>query len=521
MKSKAITIFELLLAASFAGFWSSVLAQTITGRISGTVLDANGSAIVGATVKVTNEGTNQTRTTMTDPNGFYVVTNLQVGVYTVSVEHQGFKKASKTGSDLVADGRLTVDFAMEPGAVTEVVEVSAAAGETVNSTSGEVARVIDQSQVQELALNGRNYMQLTTLIPGAPLLNDDQLGLMTGLSVSQPVNGSRGNANSLAVDGGFNLDSGSNGSQINNVGIDFIREVNIKTSNFSAEYGRNSGAAINVVTRSGQNKYSGSVFEYLRNDKLDANTFFNNMRTPVVERPALRYNNFGWSLGGPIIRDKFFFFAGMEWKYIRRFTGSTLRTIPTRADRNGDFSFRLRGPDGVVGTADDGVLRDPLNPTNTCVAPVIQNGNVTTPAIRTGCFPNNTIPASRITPDGKALAAVYAAMEREAVSYTDTPTGNNALYQGRNPFDFRQEFVRLDYRFNERHTIYGRYLHDDYNLIDPFGTFIGSELPTIPTNRRRPGYGIQAAHVWMVRPTLINEVKVNTSWNEQRVPPVG
>src|SRR5262245_1278333 len=302
--NRRITPFAvLLMVIVYCGFSDAVLAQTITGSISGTVVDPNGSAIVGATVKVTNEGTNQTRTTMTDPNGFYVVTNLQVGVYTVSVEHQGFKKASKTGSDLVADGRLTVDFGMEPGAVTEVVEVTAAAGETVNSTSGEVARVIDQSQVQELALNGRNYMQLTTLIPGAPLLNDDQLGLMTGLSVSQPVNGSRGNANSLAVDGGFNLDSGSNGSQINNVGIDFIREVNIKTSNFSAEYGRNSGASINVVTRNGENKFHGSAFEFLRNEKLDANNFFNNARD--LKRPALRYNNFGFSFGGPIIKDKF------------------------------------------------------------------------------------------------------------------------------------------------------------------------------------------------------------------------
>src|SRR5262249_55213204 len=172
-------------------------------------------------------------------------------------------------------------------------EIVAATGETVNSTSGEVARVIDQSQVQELALNGRNYLQLTTLIPGAPLLNDDQLGLMTGLSVSQPINGTRGNQNLLTVDGGFNPDSGSNGSQINNVGVDFIREVNIKTSNFSSEYGRNSGSSINVVTRSGDNQFHGSAFEFLRNDKLDANNFFNNARN--VARPALRYNDFGFS----------------------------------------------------------------------------------------------------------------------------------------------------------------------------------------------------------------------------------
>jgi hypothetical protein len=507
----------LLLTALLA---VSALTQTIVGRISGTVTDATGATLPGAKVQITNEATGITRDTITDPNGFFVVTNLPVGHYRVTVEADGFKKATRTGYDLVADGRLTVDFKLETGAVTETIEVVASTGETVNSTSGEVARVIDQSQVQELALNGRNYMQLASLIPGAPLIgSDDALALTTSLSVSQPINGSRGISNNLTVDGGFNLDSGSNGSQINNVGIDFIREVNIKTSNFSAEYGRNSGASINVVTRGGGNKFNGSAFEYLRNEKLDANNFFNNSRR--LNRAPLRFNNFGWSLGGPIIKDKFFFFAGMEWKYIRQFTAANLRTLPTRAERDGDFSFRLRGPDGVVGTADDGVLRNPANALNTCVAPVITNGVVTTQANRTGCFAGNKIPMNLITPDGRAIANVYTAMEKAASSYVDNAAANNALFQGSNPFNFRQEIVRLDYRFNERHTMYGRYLHDDYNLIDPFGTFINSQLPTIQTNRRRPGYGIQVAHTWLLKPTLINEAKITTSWNRQRIPPVG
>jgi hypothetical protein len=156
---------------------SAAGAQTIFGRISGTVADASGAAVPGATVRITNEATQLTRDVTTDPNGFYVATNLPVGAYRVTVEAQGFKKSAKTGYELVADGRLTVDFTLEPGEVTESVEVTGAAGETVNSTSGEVARVIDQSQVQDLALNGRNYMQLTSLIPGAPLLTDDQLEL--------------------------------------------------------------------------------------------------------------------------------------------------------------------------------------------------------------------------------------------------------------------------------------------------------------------------------------------------------
>jgi Carboxypeptidase regulatory-like domain len=518
MYRKVITIAALFLAAGFG--WNA-LAQAVTGRISGAVTDGAGAAIAGASVIITNTSTNISRTVTTDPNGFYVATSLAVGNYSVTVERQGFKRASKTGYDLTADGRLTVDFTLEAGAVTESVEVVAAAGETVNSTSGEVARVVDQKQVQQLALNGRNYLQLTTLVPGVPLLsgNDDQLGLTTSLSVAQSVNGSRTNANLLTVDGGFNLDSGSNNSQVNNIGIDFIREVSIKTSNFSAEYGRNAGASINIVTRSGENKFHGSAFEFFRNDKLDANTFINNANG--VAKPTLRFNDFGFALGGPIIKDKLFFFGGSEFKYIRRLSASSSRNMPTRAERNGDFSSRLAGPDGVPGTADDGVLRDPRQPANTCAAPTIANGAITKAAVRTGCFPNNTIPADRLTADGKAIANVYNAMEKLAASFKDTPTANNSVFQQPNPFDNREDLVRIDYRYSDKHTIYGRYTHDKYDLIDPFGTFINSQLPTIPTNRLRPGYSVQLGHTWLINPSLINEAKITSAWNGQRIPPVG
>ena len=504
--NRRITPFAaLFLVIIFGGLSGGALAQTITGRISGTVTDANGGAVPGVTVKIINEATQQVRSAMADSNGFYVATNLPVGNYSVTVEHQGFKKATKTGYNLVADGRLSVDFTLETGAVTESVEVVAATGEAVNSVSGEVARVIDQSQVQELALNGRNYLQLTTLIPGAPLLEDNALSLTTSLSVSQPINGNRGNSNLLTVDGGYNLDSGSNGSQINNVGIDFIREVKIQTSNFSAEYGRNAGASINVVTRTGGNQYHGGAFENIRNDKFDANNVFNVSRghdangKEIVPRPPLRFNNFGFNFGGPIIKDKFFFFGGIEWKYIRQLTSTALQTLPTRAERTGDFSGR-----STV------FLKDPSK-SGTC--------NATT---QTACFPNpKVIPANLISADGKAIAAVYTAMEKRALSYVDTPTGNNALFAEPNPFDNREDLIRLDYRINERHNVYGRYIHDKYDLIDPYGTFINSPLPTIPTNRLRPGFSYQVGHTWMVQSNLINEVKVNAAWNGQRIPPVG
>jgi Carboxypeptidase regulatory-like domain/TonB-dependent Receptor Plug Domain len=482
-----------------------VQGQTIFGRISGTVRDNQGAVVPNASITVTDKTTNLTRTTTTDESGFYTVTNLPVGTYAILAEQKGFKKALRADNVLAADARLTIDVTLEPGELSETVQVAATSGgETVNTTSGEVARVVDKRQVQDLALNGRNYMQLVTLIPGSVILDEDQLALTTSLSISQAaINGNRPNYNNLTVDGGFNMDSGSNNSQINNVGIDFIEEVKIQTSNFSAEYGRNSGAAVNIVTRSGGNSYHGSLLEYFRNDKLDARRFF----APV--RATLRFNNFGWNFNGPIKKDKLFFFGGQEWKYIRQLSDATRRTLPTRAERTGDFSARsgtLNVPTGYTA----------INPATGAVVPAGQP----IPGRNLANLRLNGAPAG-ITPDGAAIAAVYNSMEKLAAAYSDTTTANNATFQQPNPFNYREDNFRLDYRFNEKHSVYGRYFHDHYDLIDPFGTFITSQLPTIPTNRLRPGSSVQVSYTWLISPTLINEAKVNASWNGQRIPPVG
>ncbi|HEU0251495.1 MAG TPA: carboxypeptidase regulatory-like domain-containing protein [Pyrinomonadaceae bacterium] len=488
----------------------STFAQTVVGRISGTVQDSNGASVPNASIKVSNSANNLERTVTSDENGFYTVTNLPVGTYTIEAEQKGYKKALVSGQNVTADGRLTVDLKLEAGEVSETVEIVAAAGETVNTTSGEVARVIDRQQVQNLALNGRNYIQLLSLVPGVALINDDQLELSTSLATNnQSINGNRGQTNNVTVDGGFNLQSGSNASQINNVGIDYIQEVKIQTSNFSAEYGRNSGAQVSLITRSGGNDFHGSAFEFLRNDKLDARSFF----APV--RPTLRFNNFGYSIGGPIFKDKLFFFGGQEWKYIRRLSSAQRRTVPTLAELNGDFSFRLRGADGVVGTNDDGLLRDPASP-NPC-----------TTANRSGCFGGNNvalrniIPANRITADGLAIANVYRTSIGLATAFTNSPIGNNVTFQQPNPLDYREDLLRIDYRINAKHTLYGRYIHDKNELIDPFGTFINTQLPTIPSNRMRPGTSVQLSHTWMVKPTFINEAKMTGAWIAQRIPPAG
>jgi len=480
-----IHLCGVLLVVTFACI--SISGQTIFGRISGTVVDSTGAVVPEAAVTVTNNANNAARTATTDDGGFYTVTNLPVGTYTVTVERTGFKKANQTDNVLTADTRLTVNITLEAGSVSETVEVSTAAGETVNTTSGEVARVVDRRQVQNLALNGRNYMQLVTLIPGAAILDEDQLALTTSLSISQAaINGNRPNYNSLTVDGGSNMDSGSNNSQVNNVGIDFIQEVKIQTSNFSAEYGRNAGASINVVTRGGGNDFHGGVFEFLRNDKLDARSFF----SPV--RGKLRFNNFGWNFNGPIFKNKLFFFGGEEFKYIRQDSAPVRRTLPTRAERLGDFTLRggaLNVPAGYTA----------INPANGAVVAAGQP----IPGRNLANLRLNGV-AVGVTPNGAAVASVFSAMEKLAVAYSDTTTANNATYQQPNPFDFREDNFRVDYRINAKHSMYGRYLHDMYDLIDPYGTFITSQLPTIPTNRLRPGTSYQLSYTWLISPTFIN-----------------
>lgn len=478
------------------------LAQTITGRIDGRVTDSSGGVLPGATVTIVNEGTALTVVRVTDENGTYTVTNLPVGTYTVSAELQGFRRSQRTGFDLGADGRLSADFALGVGDLSESIEVQAVTGEAVNRTSGEVARTIDSQQIKDLAFNGRNYLELASLIPGAVATDYDPLALATSLSVTgQSINGSRGNTNNLTIDGTSNLDSGSNGSQVNNVSLSFIEQVKIQTSNFSAEVGRNSGAAINVVTRSGTNQFRGTARYDIRDEKFDAPNYFaprdaNGERT----KPPLEFRNFEGALGGPIVRNKLFFFGGQQYRTINRFTNPARQTIPTTAELSGDFSVRLSGADGLVGTADDGVLLDPQSRQP---------------------FAGNVIPQNRITRDGKAIADIYRAMAGKAASFTDTPTANNATYVEYNPFDSRQDIIRLDWQATDKQRVYGRYIHDEYNLIEPYGTFSGAPLPTVPTDRSRPGTSYQVGHTYVLNTNVINEAKVGASWNGQRIKPQG
>ncbi len=321
-----------------------------------------------------------------------------------------------------------------------------------------------------------------TLVPGAVVTNPDQFSVTTSLAANnQTLNGNRPDSNNLTVDGAFNMVAGSNTSLMNNVSAEFINEVKLQTSNSSAEYGRMSGPAFNIVTKNGTNQFHGSAFEYFRNNALDATNYFSPVKT------ALHFNDFGYTFGGPILRDKLFFFVGEEWKRLRQNQTTQQQTVPDTAFQNGDFSA-LGKPLFYPGT------KTPI--------------------------PGNNI-SSMITPDGRAIANVYHLMAQTGAAFNDAPVGNNLTLEPLNLLNYREDIVRLDYVFSPKNFAYGRWIQDHNSLIDPFGTFSSSNLPTTPTTRNRPGESILLAETWIPTPNFVNEARVNFGWVSQHIIPYG
>jgi Carboxypeptidase regulatory-like domain len=509
------TLTILLAALLFTGAVEFAAAQDIFGRIAGTITDSSGGAIPNAKVAITDEATHVARTLMADKNGYYVADDLRAGTYTVSVEKQGFKTTKEFGNVLESGGHLTVDLRLQVGAVTETVEVVAQAV-AVNTVSGEIARTVSGKEVVNAALNERNYIQLVTLVPGAALTSFDQSLFTTGQGIAPAnINGQRTDSNLVTVDGGYNLDSGSNGTQLNNVGIDFIHEVNIETSNYSAEYGRSGGASVNVVTRSGGDQYHGGVFEFLRNNFFDSSP-------ALAKQQELRFNDFGGEVGGPILKGKLFFFFGIEAKRLVLPGDGPSRsfTLPTSPELIGNFADA-----GTMLSAKGAVAANCIGnysggPTDTNAADFVVSGTGSGTALNPSC----------ISSGGQAIANIYKMIStpgsspESAATFTNLATANNATFAPVTPQNWEEDLVRVDYHPSANHLDYFRSLHDHLILVDPFGPFSPgcpggcTALPTSPQLRVRPGYNFQVADVWTASTSLVNEAKFNVAWNKQRIP---
>jgi hypothetical protein len=492
-------------------------AQDIFGRIVGTITDISGAPIPGVTVTITNEGNKVQRGLTTDKNGYYVADAVEAGTYTVTVEKSGFRKSTKRGNVVSAGGRLTVDLSLQVGTVTETVVVTAT-GDAVNTTSGEISTTITQQEVSSVALNQRHYESLVGLVPGAALqgsgTNPAALTASYNNSVAD-INGQRLDGQNWSVDGGFNLDSGSNNSVFNQVGIDFIQEVDVQTSNYDAEFGRSASATINVVTRSGTNQYHGSGFEFVQNNDFNAENAGTKLTNPTARGyaavPPFHFNDFGWDFGGPapfIQKGKLFFFAGQEWKKFRGVypgltAASVQETFPTAAEAMGNFTDVYNGGAGLA-------LKTPA------VIPASCGGTLFTAP--------NVINPSCITGDGAAMANLYTSAAKLSVQggLPSSTATNNLTFNLANPLNLREDIVRIDEHPTDRHSLYFRYIHDSVSIYNPYSTFgAAGAIPVDPDLRSRPGYNMQLGWVFVIRPTLINEAKFNADWHSQTTPVQG
>ena len=391
-----------------------VIAQTTTGAITGVVRDPDGGVIPGVEVRARHQGTNAEQVTVSDAQGVYTLRALPVGRYTVTAELQGFQRFQAPDVVLRVNDEVRLDVALSVGALSETVEVSGAAT-TVDSVTSTLKTVVDQQQIETLPLNGRNPTQLMQLVAGVS--EDTRTSLTSGATYPgvQPVSssGARGNTTNYVLDGGSNNDHYSNApNPMPNP--DALREFSVQTNNFSAEYGRNLGAVVNAVTRSGSNQFQGLGFGYLRDHNLNASNFF----TPGQTDGLKRYQ-FGGTLGGPIIRNRTFFFGSYQGTTERSRPQDRGALVPTAAMRAGDFSA-ISQP-----------LRNPF----------------------TGePFPNNQIPTSLFSP-------VATRLLEEWLPLPNPGAGDPAMrlsYRLPQQLDDHQYLLRADHRFSNSHSLYGR-----------------------------------------------------------------
>lgn len=478
-------------------FSTQMHAADITGTMVGTVSDPSGAKIVGAQVSIQHVERGRTeRTLATDADGNFSAALLPIGKYTITVESKGFKKATLTGIVLNVNDKLTFPVSLQVGSITEEVTVEESPV-AVQLQAAEQSTTITGTQIRELTLNNRNYEQLVTLMPGVSSSASDQI--YVGVSnpagggqsnqVNFSINGSRPTQNNWTVDGADNVDRGGNLTLLNYPSVDALQEFKVLRSNYSAEFGRGAGGQINVVTKSGTSQFHGDAYEFLRNDAFAANNPLNNSNG--VKTPPLRYNNFGWTLGGPIFvpggynrdKNKTFFFVSQEFRRVITYT-SAITTLPTRQMLSGTFA----------------------NPI--CLSYSASGG---------ACLTSGTQ-----VPTINPLAQAYIkdifgrAPAGAAGSFT-------SVVPVKNVYNFEQELYKLDHVFGPKLQVSVRFLRDQIPTTEPNGLFVTAA--TIPglsvTSTKSPGRSWVGRAVSSISPTVANEAGFSYSYGAVLSSPTG
>ena len=459
-------------------------AQQISGTISGTVVDPSGGAVPNARVVVFSiERQRDERTVNTDGDGNYSATNLPIGTYRLTTSGTGFKTDVRDDIVLNVSDKLTVNIALQVGQATETVNVTESASQ-LQLQSSEQSNTITGTQIRELGLVTRNYQQLVALMPGVTSASVDQLyvgvSLPSGGTATIPfsINGTRNSSSSWTVDGADNVDRGSNQTLLTTPSIDAIAQFKVQRSGYSAEFGRAGGGQISVVTKSGTSAFHGDLYEFNRTDALAANNFLNNATRQNVQAdgkakvPPLHYNNFGWTLGGPLYipkvyntqKDKTFFFVSQEFRRVITYAAG-IAVTPTPAELTGAFPH-------PVCTAYSG---------NTCTSSTSQ------------------------IPSIDPVARGYI---QDIFSKLPAPqSGNTLTTTFRNVYNFEQELYKIDHTFGPKLAFSIRFLRDQIPTIEPQGLFTGGvALPGVAvTNTNSPGRSWNVRGTSTLSPTLVNE----------------
>lgn len=497
LKTVAVTVSILALLALNA------FAQRGRGTVLGTVTDSTGAVIPAATVTITNTATNAATTAITNDDGNFVAPNLNVGAYTVAATKAGFKKALRSGITLEVDQRAEINLVLETGAVTETVEVTSQAS-LVDTTTATFGKVIENRRVEELPVNGRNALSLVLLAPAVQSgIGPTASGFADrGTQISFiRINGSPFASNNLVVDGLSSVNAYVPDVNIN-PNVDSVQEFKVQTNTMSAEYGFTLGGVVNLVTKAGTNAYHGTLYEFFRNNVLDANSWANNRAARPIQ--PLRYNQYGGSIGGPIRlpkkvfgplgydgRDRSFFFYNYEgYQFVTNASG--FYTMPTEAFRNGDFSKLADATGKPILIYDPATTR--ANPSG--------NGFLRDP------FPGNIIPANRIDIVSKNILKFYPLPNRTPDNaFTNL---NNYFGAVSNKRTLSNHTSRVDHRFSEKNNFTARYSY--YKQYTDQGT---SNLYPDPVVRQRfdpfRGHNVVLSDIHNFTPNLIHEFRIGVA----------
>ncbi|MDX2031548.1 MAG: carboxypeptidase regulatory-like domain-containing protein [Blastocatellia bacterium] len=435
-------------------------AQNYRGVIRGRILDPNAAAIAGAEIKVIEQGTNETRVATSDGRGEYVVSLLRPGSYRIEVQQKGF---GRQGRDFVlrVNQELRLDVEMAVGAVTSDPDVIVATG-LLRQENASIGTVIENTQITGLPLDGRNYLQLSLLVPGAAPSAQGSAGTARG-EFAFSVNGAREDANNFLLDGVYNIDPKLNSIAVR-PSVDAIREFEVLANSYDAQFGRNGGAQLNIVMKSGTNGIHGSAYEFLRNRVFDARNFF---APRDQDAPQYQRNQYGFSLGGPVIKDRTFFFGDYEGLRLRE--GVTQVTnVPTAAERIGDFSQSVFRKPLIPGTANE--------------------------------FPGGRLPAPFLNPIGLRIAALYPLPNRNVPfqNYVSSPVRRDR----EDLFD-----VRIDHSISNAAKLAVRYSFTDRDLFEPFAGAAFPQIPGYGNNIARRGQNLMIGETQIFSPRLINDVR--------------